>query len=69
MEDRLLSLGSSHDAVALFSQNKTNSTQHLKQKEMKLSRIFLFHSLNEKIVSFLSARELEMGGKMLSLHN
>lgn len=41
MEDELSSLGGSHDAVALFTQNKTNSTQDLEQKEMKVSREIL----------------------------
>lgn len=41
MEDKLSFLGGSRNAVALFTQNKTNSTQHLKQKEIKVSRIFL----------------------------
>lgn len=69
MEDELSSLGGSHDAVALFTQNKTNSTQDLEQKEMKVSRTLLSHSLNERILSFMSSRKREMGGKTLSLDN
>lgn len=53
MEDELSSLGGSHDAVALFTQNKTNSTQDSEQKEMKVSRKFLSYSLNERILSFV----------------
>lgn len=53
MEDELSSLGGSHDAVAFFTQNKTNSTQDSEQKEMKVSRKFLSYSLNERILSFV----------------
>lgn len=69
MEDELSSLGGSHDAVALFTQNKTNSTQDSEQKEMKVSRKFLSHNLNERMLSFMSFRKLEMRGKMFSLKN
>lgn len=53
--------------MLLHSSHNIEQIQHLKQKEMKVSRIFLSHSLNERILHFLSARKQEMGEKMLSL--
>lgn len=35
--------------------NKANLIQNVKQKKMEVSRIFLSHSLNERILSFLAA--------------